>query len=412
MKFGSSRPRIALWFQGSPWPARSGVQLRVSQVIEDIESLGWDVRLFSSTRNDGLPWTEEAFQAAAIACRGGVRIAPPMTTGDRVRGKFLQRLHGKGELPFRWHVLPSHRSWFHREIEEWKPQVGWFNHVTSVGLLECSRKLLPRTVVDVLDIVSRNRAMTEKLSWFDGRSDLDPMDVPETLVRLDMFDSVPDASAAELADLAKYDVLLGISPQERRILLRAKQRGEVVPMPVSMDLSDDPAACEGGALFPTGPNAFNLQGYAWFVQRILPELRRARPEFEVKVCGYACDVFQPSPGVVHLGTLPSIEPTLMAAGFVIVPVWGGTGQQIKIVEAAAMGLPVVSLRQASRMDETLRAGVMDCEGEEAFVLACLRLWDDLASRREHGGRLRRIVAKEFSRNSQAERISGILGGGT
>ena len=57
------------------------------------------------------------------------------------------------------------------------------------------------------------------------------------------------------------------------------------------------------------------------------------------------DPVRPAESVTLRGFVNDLDPLLASARFAICPVFGGTGQQIKIVEAIARGLPVVALRR-------------------------------------------------------------------
>jgi polysaccharide biosynthesis protein PslH len=91
----------------------------------------------------------------------------------------------------------------------------------------------------------------------------------------------------------------------------------------------------------------NDDAMAWFLQAILPKVRAKLPEVVVTVVGR-----EPSDrlrthaerlgGVEITGRVPDVRPYLERAAAFIVPMRVGGGTRLKIFEAMAMGLPVVS----------------------------------------------------------------------
>jgi glycosyltransferase involved in cell wall biosynthesis len=91
----------------------------------------------------------------------------------------------------------------------------------------------------------------------------------------------------------------------------------------------------------------NDDAMGWFLQEILPRIRAKLPDVVVTVVGR-----EPSErlraqakrlgGVEVTGRVPDVRPYLERAAAFIVPMRVGGGTRLKIFEAMAMGLPVVS----------------------------------------------------------------------
>lgn len=90
----------------------------------------------------------------------------------------------------------------------------------------------------------------------------------------------------------------------------------------------------------------NAQGILWFVEYVLPYLKRRLPDYKVRVIGsdigsrLARKLYQS--GCYTNPNVPDILPFLQEARVLIVPLHTGGGTRIKILEAWAAGLPVVS----------------------------------------------------------------------
>lgn len=88
----------------------------------------------------------------------------------------------------------------------------------------------------------------------------------------------------------------------------------------------------------------NIDAVTWFVRDILPALRESRPQISFYIVGR-----NPTPavlalaadGVVVTGTVADVRPYLQHATLVVAPLRIARGIQNKILEAMAMGQPVV-----------------------------------------------------------------------
>jgi len=398
--------RVAVWFQGSPWPVRSGVQARVADAIAGLREAGADVRLFSTGSEATAPWTDEAFETARRQGVSGVELAPSRSFLERVTARSMSRWNPE-RLLYRW-SFPSTTRWLREQIDRWDPEVLWFNHVTSARLCSAVARGRRRTVLEMLDLLGMNLRMSSRLEWFARAPEVrDPRLVPGRLLELSCFDDVEALCRAERSALAGFDEVISISPKERDVLVAGGIRApRYLPATASWR-----SGSEGDAnpLFPTGPNRFNLQGYAWFVNLVLPRILQSCPSFELDVCGSVCERFLPVPGVRHLGTVPDFEGVLDRSRFCVVPVWGGTGQQLKIVQAQAAGKAVVTIRQKGRFDAPVVEGLLDCEDVEGFACACVELWNDRGLRQAAGMRARQVQARMRSEHAPAAMARAILG---
>ncbi len=91
----------------------------------------------------------------------------------------------------------------------------------------------------------------------------------------------------------------------------------------------------------------NIDGILWFIREIYPQIRAKRPEVIFDVVGA-----RPPQEIVTLGGngsginvtgyVPDPTPYRQQAGVMVVPLRAGGGMRVKILEALAQGLPIVS----------------------------------------------------------------------
>jgi glycosyltransferase involved in cell wall biosynthesis len=93
----------------------------------------------------------------------------------------------------------------------------------------------------------------------------------------------------------------------------------------------------------------NVEGVQWFVREIFPLVRQALPDTRFYAIGSRppktlTRLAHPRRGVVVTGYVTDLDPYLRRCGVLVVPVHAGSGMRVKILEAFARGIPVVSTR--------------------------------------------------------------------
>jgi glycosyltransferase involved in cell wall biosynthesis len=91
----------------------------------------------------------------------------------------------------------------------------------------------------------------------------------------------------------------------------------------------------------------NVDGVLYFVREILPLIRRVRPETTLAIVGRTpppkiAQLAAVDPRIQVTGTVPDIRPYLWSSALAIVPLRIGGGTRLKIYEAMAAQIPVVS----------------------------------------------------------------------
>lgn len=156
-----------------------------------------------------------------------------------------------------------------------------------------------------------------------------------------------------IADMVHdFDAITVASEEERTRLLEiapVPEKIHVVPNGVDIQRFDrdygDPVP---GTLVYSGSLTYsaNLEAVSYFVERILPEIRRVRPDATLLVTGsfegVPVEKFRQAGGVEFTGYLDDVRPTVGTAWLSVVPLISGGGTRLKVLEALALGTPVVS----------------------------------------------------------------------
>ena len=144
----------------------------------------------------------------------------------------------------------------------------------------------------------------------------------------------------------------------------------------------------------------NVDAVSWFCAEILPELRRSRPALSFYIVGRS-----PTPavmalageGVVVTGTVADVRPYLQHADVVVAPLRLARGIQNKVLEAMAMGRPVVAARQCvEAIDAQAGQELLAAEQAADYVLAINELLAAPQRARTLGEAGRACVQRSYS----------------
>lgn len=141
---------------------------------------------------------------------------------------------------------------------------------------------------------------------------------------------------------------------EDQAVFAARNRLPIEVIPNGVDLAhrpydDRPDKSAAPELLFCGSLGYapNLDGLRWFVASIWPRILAKRPDAQLTVIGQGglaagLASLRQTPGVAIIGEVPEVAPYYARAGVFICPLREGSGTRLKILEAMALGNPVVS----------------------------------------------------------------------
>jgi len=185
-----------------------------------------------------------------------------------------------------------------------------------------------------------------------------------------------------------FDEVLAVSEEDKIALLEAA--GEDVPVtviPIAIDTEEiQPVERQTAAnhILHIGTMYWppNIDGVMWFVREVFPRIRHNRPDVVLDLVGSRPpsalrDLGGDDSGINLTGYVADPTPYLERAGVFVVPLLAAGGMRVKILNALAQGLPVVSTTLGAE-------GIAVVDGEHVlladrpaeFAAAVLRLLDD------------------------------------
>lgn len=195
------------------------------------------------------------------------------------------------------------------------------------------------------------------------------------------------------ADLCRRSRLVFVvSDVDRRALAALSGSGvPFVEVPIAVDAASTPPI----AALSRSPRLLFLGGLHWppnadalltFVREMWPQVRAARPDATLTSVGRddhpSAAECRSAPGVHLTGWVPEIDPFVQESRVLVVPMRAGSGMRVKILEAMARGLPVVSTSVGCEgIDVEPGTHVLVADTPDAFAGAVLRVLadDDLAA---------------------------------
>jgi polysaccharide biosynthesis protein PslH len=229
--------------------------------------------------------------------------------------------------------------------------------------------------------------------------DLDDDECTRTEKFLPIRDAAGDAESAERDRaelhrqrgfqrivLMRFDVALLASQEDRDSLHTRYPTGSfrllpnVVRLPASV-----PGAAKtgGGSLLFIGTLDYlpNEDAVLHFSNAVLPLLLSSGHEIEFRVVGIktpkSIQKLSAQPGVTIVGAVKDVADEYARARLMVVPLRTGSGTRIKILEAFAFNVPVVSTSPgAAGLDLAHGVHLLIADTPEEFAAACLRLLQD------------------------------------
>jgi glycosyltransferase involved in cell wall biosynthesis len=414
--------RVLAFFPHNLFVARTGAHQRGLEVLAALSGNGCDVTLFSSTASTDVSWGDA--QTGILdhsQCRELVLHRPPLLEAAFFRAAKAGHRAIKSRLPAlgsniearamgsAGHATPSMRRAFREQIDRIDPQILLMNYAWWDGLIDHGREQRRLRIIDTHDLVSVAVRLSATIEGLIPQGRLRPEELPEYLFREDFFDELGTSDERlqlECDIYDQYDVAIAISKAEGGIIESRTARTKVVTLPMTrapVPLDND---YSGAALFAAGMNAFNLHGYAYFLAKVMPAIAHFCPDFEMQVTGAVCARLEARPGVIIRGMVQNLSDVYARAPFLVNPVFGGTGQQIKIVDAMAHGIPVIALERAAVASPIVHGenGLIAHDAQEFAEYAGM-LWRDRAMCRRLGHRARERIADECS----PQRLSAAIG---
>ena len=225
----------------------------------------------------------------------------------------------------------------------------------------------------------------------------------------------------ELAGMRRFDRVVTMSLQDRQRLIDhhvPASKVQVIENGIDLTRFRATAADPGNQrlLFIGSFRHFpNLRGYRFFLERIWPLIIREKPETRLTVVSgpdpahywrqHTGEDMPPAPHGVDLHAfVEDVRPLYESASIVVVPLPISAGTNIKVLEALAMGRPIVSTQPGcAGLGLDPGQSVLVADDAAGFAHAVLRLLENPELRRRLAAAGRRCVEERYDWDTLAQK---------
>jgi sugar transferase (PEP-CTERM/EpsH1 system associated) len=294
------------------------------------------------------------------------------------------------------------RQRVNRLLSAFRPDVVYVSSSSMAPYVEGRPDL--RVIMDFVDVDSDKWAQysmqsTGPARWLYGREGIGLRRYEAQVARW--------AACCLLATRAEEQLLRSFAPWARTAVIangidldEFTPRGHLAPEPV---------------LLFTGAMDYrpNVDAVTFFAERILPSIRREVPAARFLIVGLnpapAVLRLGRQPGVTVTGAVPDVRPYYARAAVAVAPLRIARGIQTKVLEAMALGVPVVATARACQGIEARPGVELVIEDDpHAFAARTVALLRDPPARLEFGRRARAFIEAHHSWTTSLGQLDHVI----
>jgi len=220
-----------------------------------------------------------------------------------------------------------------------------------------------------------------------------------------------------LARLLRYFRACTVASEaERQLVSRAApayKSIEVIPNCINLaDYKDVHETPQPNSLIFTGPFRYfaNHDAMTWFLQEVYPRVQAQAPEVSLTITGDHANLpLPPAENVTLTGFVAEVRPLVASAWASLAPMRVGGGTRLKILEAMALGTPVVATSKgAEGLDVQPGEHLLIADTAEAFAAAVLRLLQEPGLRQRLADKAYQVVCEKYDWAATMPRFLGLV----
>lgn len=382
-----------------PYPPTSGPKVKTWHVLRYLAERGHKITLASFVRPEELPYIDTVEEVCST-----VHAVPIRRSRVKDVSYFLRSLVSGRPFLVERDDLSEMRAVVNRVIQSESVDVIHADQLTMAQFafpLEENGKKKPVTVFDAHNAVwTITERMKENAPFF---------------LRPPLWLETKRIKQYEGMIVSDFHATLAVTEPDRVALLDAVHaygngRENIAPIsviPIAVDTRQiGPVERQGGSLniLTMGTLYYppNADGIRWFVQEVFPRVREKMPKVTLTIVGknpprdFVRLSEDPQSGVTVTGFVEELDPYFAKSALMVIPVRAGGGMRVRILEAFARAMPVVTTTvglegiQAERGTEVLVE-----DAPESFAASVLNLLQDTELQSRLAANGRRLVETRY-----------------
>lgn len=219
-------------------------------------------------------------------------------------------------------------------------------------------------------------------------------------------------AAFEAQALEQADAVGAVSHHDADLIAQIvpREKIEVIPNGVDLDFFDIDRAPEPGQVVSVGSLDWpsNVEGMMWFLDSVWPLISKRCPEAAFTIVGRnpPNSLLKRAGGKVTIaGSVPDVRGYVKKASAFVVPLFSGGGTRLKVVEAMAMRVPLISTSIGIEGIECEDGrNVMVAEHPEKFADKVLQVLNDYQLATRLANNARRLVEERYGWNAIGDKL--------
>jgi glycosyltransferase involved in cell wall biosynthesis len=212
-----------------------------------------------------------------------------------------------------------------------------------------------------------------------------------------------DLKKYEIEILKKADFIAAITEEDLSAFEELGIKTAKTVIPIAIDLSENHVDYSVSNLFFIGSMNWkpNIEAVDWLVNEILPAVKIVYPKIELHLAGSYMEKQFPTSGIkgiINHGFVSDSHKFMQNNGLLISPIRSGSGVRVKLLEAMALGVPVVTTKIGAVGIQHNNC-VYLAETTAEFVSQIIELIKFQEKRMALGGKARNFIEDNNSVNS-------------
>ena len=286
----------------------------------------------------------------------------------------------------------------------------YFDHLQMCVYYECLKKIYPKAKY-ILDEHNCEYVIMQRRLLVSGN----------ILMKVFMLLEVAKLKSFEKKMLLAFDKIIALTHEDEsamRSLVAGNIPINVIPIGMENNTdnlygknkSDDLTRIMFVGTLSWGPNS---DGIIWFIRNVFPKMSKIIGTFELYIIGKnpsneLKNIASLYPNIIVTGYVDSVIPYYEKCDYMIVPLFVGSGQRVKIIEGFSYGMPVISTTIGAEGIEYIDGhNILIADDVDEFLIACMKMIDE-KFRNKLSVESKKVYNEKYSIKAVSKKINDVL----